>query len=271
MAVRARQAVEEKGADWGDRPALEVKNTVKPVVNAIRILRFLSEGGKPARAVQIARALEINTSTCFNILRTLAGESLVSFDPLSKTYRIGFGLSKLAGSSFSEGQRLEAAKPVIHELSEQFDATATLWRRAGRDRIVLVSVEYSPSGMRVHMPTGTRLPLLMGATGRLFATQGGLAKAEVRAAFKQLRWARPLSFEAYWAQAKEAQERGWSIDDGYFGQGITSIGTPVLDASGAIAFSLVLVTFRGQFGEEALNELGRTMVLRSQELQRILC
>jgi DNA-binding IclR family transcriptional regulator len=272
MAQRAKDLAEPLGADDGQNPRLgEVKNVVKPVVNALRILRYLSATGKPARAAHIARSLSINVSTCFNILRTMAGEDIVAFDPLSKTYRIGFGLAKLAGSSLTEGQRLDAAKPLIHELNEQFGATATLWRRTGRDRIVLVSVEYSPTGMRVHMPTGTRLPLLMGSTGRLFATYSDLSKAEVRAAFKDLRWARPLSFDDYWRQAQEAVERGWALDDGYFGQGITSVGVPVVDSAGAMAFSLVCVTFRGQFDASGLEKLSRAMIALSGELQRILC
>lgn len=271
MAARADTLAKGTALDEAADGASEVKNIVKPVVNAIRILRYLSESGKPARAIHIARALSINTSTCFNILRTLTAESVVAFDPLSKTYRIGFGMAKLAERSVTERQRLDAAKPLIHELSEQFGVTATLWRRAGTDRIILISVEYSPGGMRVHMPTGTRLPLLMGSTGRLFATRGGLTKREAQAAFKELRWARPLTFEQYWAQAQQAVEQGWALDDGYFAQGITSVAVPVLDSNADVAYSLVSVTFRGQFDEDGLHKLGLAMVKLSETLQPILC
>ena len=48
--------------------------TVKPVANAIRILRHLSQSGAPERSVDIARRLSINHSTCFNILRTMVME-----------------------------------------------------------------------------------------------------------------------------------------------------------------------------------------------------
>ena len=55
--------------------------TVKPVVNAVRILRYLTQKGAPERAADIARHLAINPSTCFNILRTLVAEDVVDFNP----------------------------------------------------------------------------------------------------------------------------------------------------------------------------------------------
>ena len=68
---------------------------VKPVVNAVRILRYLTQKGSPERAADIARQLAINPSTCFNILRTLVSEDVVDFNPLSKTYSAGLGLARL--------------------------------------------------------------------------------------------------------------------------------------------------------------------------------
>lgn len=249
----------------------QAKTTVKPVVNAIQILRLLSENGEPARSIEISRALSINASTCFNILRTLASEGLVTFDRSSKAYQIGVGMEKLAERSFNERQRMEVARPLIHDLAERFGVTATLWRRTGFDHIVLLSVEYSLSGIRVHMPTGARLPLLLGSTGRLFAVHGGLTKAEVKAGFKSLRWVRDISFKEYWEQAQEAKERGWALDDAYFSQGITSIAVPIFNKNGSLAFSLVSVMFKGQFDCVGISELANALVGQSEPLQNILC
>ena len=45
------------------------------MVNAIKILRYLTHTGAPERAADIARHLSINQSTCFNILRTLVAHA----------------------------------------------------------------------------------------------------------------------------------------------------------------------------------------------------
>lgn len=232
------------------------KNIVKPVANAVRILRYLSQNGKPARTTQVARVLSINTSTCFNILRTLVSEGVVDFDAVSKTYRTGVGMLKLVDSSLSEGQRLEMGKPLLHELAEKFSVTATLWRRIGSDRIVLVAVEHSPSDLRIHMSPGQRLPFLMGATGRLVAGDLGLTKTQAASAFRSLRWARPITFDAYWEEVQLAKERGYAVDDGYFSHGIMTVAAPVYDPHGAMTFSLSSVMFRGQYGADEVEKLG---------------
>ena len=231
--------------------------TVKPVVNAIRILRFLTASGSPERAADIARELELNPSTCFNTLRTLAAEEMVDFDPLSKTYTTGLGLAKLVENLVTQGQRLEVLRPLMQEFAASHHVTVTLWRRMGNDRIVLVSSESSPGDLRIDMAIGQRLPMLMGASGRLFAAPLLVHDpAGLRAAFDKVRWRRPLDFEQYRQQVATAIECGWSVDDGYFSPGILAVAAPVLDRSGAICYAVSAVTFRGQFAADGIDKLG---------------
>jgi DNA-binding IclR family transcriptional regulator len=262
MVTRKSGKIGAPTMDPQDAVAEVAKTTVKPVANAIRILRYLSDNGGPARTTQIARVLSINSSTCFNILRTLVSEGMVEFDDVSKTYKAGAGLLKLVGKAIREGQRLEMITPLMHRLAEEFQVTATLWRRIGDDRIVLAAVEHSPSDLRIHMTVGQRLPFLMGATGRLVAAELKLTKAETKAAFQSLRWARPITFENYWKELQLAQQKGFAVDDGNFSHGITTVAVPIYDKAGAMAFSLSSVMFRGQYDEAGVETLG-------QELKRL--
>jgi DNA-binding IclR family transcriptional regulator len=242
-----------------ERPDTSTGVTVKPVVNAIRILRFLTTSGSPERAADIARELEINPSTCFNTLRTLVAEEMLDFDPLSKTYTTGLGLAKLVEHLVTQGQRLDVVRPLMQEFAAAHHVTVTLWRRMGNDRIVLVSAETSPGDLRIDMAIGQRLPVLMGASGRLFAAQLGLDDAHLRPAFDKVRWARPLAFEDYRRQVADARENGWSVDDGYFSAGILAVAAPVNDRSGAIAYAISAVTFRGQYDRDQVEKLGELL------------
>lgn len=230
--------------------------TVKPVVNAIRILRYLTQTAAPERAADIARHLSINPSTCFNILRTLLAEDVVDFNPMSKMYSAGLGLAKLVDQLMTQGQRIQLAKPFMEELAARFHVTVTLWRRMGTDRIVLVSSETSPTDLRIDMPAGQRLPLMMGASGRIFAGQLRLDEDQARQAFEELRWSRPLSFETYWREVTRAKRRGWAVDDGYFANGVVSVASSVQDPGGAIAFTIAAVMIRGHHDEAGLEALG---------------
>lgn len=243
---------------------------VKPVVNSIRILRYLVQKGAPERAVDIARHLSINPSTCFNILRTLVVEDVLEFDPLSKTYSAGLGLARLMEQLVSQGRRVELALPQMREVANRFGVTVTLWRPMGADRIVLVQSESSPTQVRVDMPAGQRLPTLLGASGRLFASRMGWDENQLQAAFSEIRWARPLSFAAYLREVKRAAKRGWAVDDGYFAAGVLAVAAPVCDPTGAISYTLSAVTIRGQQTESEIEKLGEAIAQLGQQLRHVL-
>lgn len=259
---------EDRGSPRGKSPSAGV--IVKPVVNAVRILRYLTMKGAPERAADIARHLSINPSTCFNILRTLVAEDVVDFNPLSKTYTAGLGLARLVEQLVTQGQRVELASPLMHDLAATHGVTVTLWRRMGTDRIVLVKSESSPTEMHIDMPAGQRLPILMGASGRLFVSQMGIDEAALREVFEQIRWARPLSFETYLREVNRARRRGWAVDDSYFATGVLAVAAPVRDASGSIAFTVSAVMIRGQRSEAEIDLLGEALRDLGHRLETVL-
>tara|TARA_R110000850_G_scaffold277147_1_gene424687 strand:+ start:51951 stop:52745 length:795 start_codon:yes stop_codon:yes gene_type:complete len=244
--------------------------TVKPVVNAIRILRFLSESAAPERAVDIARKLEINPSTCFNILRTLVNEDMVDFSPMSKRYSAGLGLARLVEQFVTQGQKVQMAKPLLENFAARSKVTVTLWRRMGNDRIVIVSSAACPTDVRIDMTEGQRLPILMGASGRLFASQLDLQSDTIKSMFDNIRWGTGLSFEEYRAQVAQASNKGWAIDDGYFSIGILAVAAPVYSSSGNIDFTVSAVMFRGQKNEAEIAELGESLCTLGRDLEKVL-
>ena len=244
--------------------------TVKPVVNAIRILRLLSQAGRPERAVDIARQLDINPSTCFNILRTLAAEDMVEFNAMSKRYSAGLGLARLVEQFVTQGQKIQLAKPLLESFAAKVRVTVTLWRRSGNDRIVIVSSAACPTDVRIDMSEGQRLPIMMGASGRLFASQLDLESESSREIFEKIRWGAPLSYDDYKKQVSDASQRGWALDDGYFSIGILAVAAPVFSPSNSIEFTVSAVMFRGQRDEAGIAELGSMLGGLGSELASVL-
>ena len=54
--------------------------------SGLKILRYLASSSTPIGVTRIAKDLELNASTCFNLLKTLVHERLVTFDESTKTY-----------------------------------------------------------------------------------------------------------------------------------------------------------------------------------------
>lgn len=227
-----------------DKPKGKV---VGAVANAATILRFLRATQGPATVTQITRAVKINPSTCFNILRTLIQEDFVQFDATAKTYQLSLGLVALARGALEHSPELHLLKPRIEELARRYRIMVTVWRRISDERIMLVSVAESDAPVRIHARAGSRSPLLLGASGRVFGAFSGLGKAALKERFQELRLARPLEFETFLQQLEEVRRIGWALDDGYAYAGTVTIAVPVQEPGGALNFTCAAILFNGQY------------------------
>jgi len=266
QAARTRRAERAAGDRGGGDPGRS--GGVPAVAGAIRILRHLADAKTPVGVTPLARALGMNTSTCFNILRTLAEGELVRFDAAARTYSVGLGLVDLALAAVAQGGDLGLVQSTLRQLALRRGATVTLWRPAGPDRMVLTLVAESDQVMRIRMSVGQRLPLLIGAMGRVVAAFGGMGEAEMRRRFEGLRWQRPLPFEIYLAEVEEARRRGWAVDEGHYVQGVTTVSAPVLGPLGAIQ-ALCSATLLGvSHGPDAMAQMGAELIETCRSIRR---
>lgn len=220
---------------------------VGAVVNAGKILRFLRATQGPATVTQITRGVKINPSTCFNILRTLIQEDFVQFDATAKTYQLSLGIVALARGALEHSFELHLLKPKIEELARKHRMMVSIYRKISDDRIMLVSAAESDAPVRIHARAGTRSPLLLGASGRVFAAFSGMSKAALKERFQDLRLARPLDFETYLEQVEEVRRTGWALDDGYAYPGTITIAAPVREPAGGLNFTCAAILFNGQY------------------------
>lgn len=229
---------------------------VKPVDNAIRILRFLSVIGKASTVTLIARELKINPSTCFNILRTLVWNGVIDFDSTTKTYKTGLGAVDLANRALlRHGNVAELMQPQLEKFAQTYAVTLMVWRRVGEDRMMLVSIIDSTAAVRIHLRLGQRLPLLIGASGRVMAAFGGLEEAEIRRQFDQLKWGRPIPIEEYLAQVDKARKSGTAIDDGKYIPGMYTVAAPIFNPEGRLRGVVAAAMFRGQHDKDATRKI----------------
>lgn len=249
---------------------VEVKTPVKPVQNAIAILRYLTQVGCPSTVTQIANAIAINCSTCFNILRTMVGEGVLKFDSDRKTYSIDVGFLNIAAGAMSEADRIAAALIKMKPYAERYRSTVCLWKRYSADRNILVGSEHGGQGVRIHMEVGHKLPVLLGSTGRVMLPYLNVPRSELRRQFKSLRWFRPPTFEQFLEDAAEAEMRGWAVDDGDFSAGVLAISTPIVSKAGNVLYSVSAIAFRDQYAGEDLTPLGRDLAELAGELKVIL-
>ena len=106
---------------------------------------------------QVARDLNINPSTCFNLLRTLVHEGLVVFNPDTKTYQIGLGLVEIAHSALNGASLVRLVQPLLDKISVENQVTLTLWQKMQDDRVMLIANSGPGSVISINMNIGQRL------------------------------------------------------------------------------------------------------------------
>lgn len=238
--------------------------------NGLSVLRYLTATAAPVGVSRIARDLELNPSTCFNLLKTLVHERLVTFDETTKTYAIGLGLVELAKGALEQASYVRMLHPHLREIAIRHAVTATLWQRAGDERVVLVDRADNPAAMRVHLSIGQRLPTYIAALGRCMAAYSGLTSAELRGRFRALRWEDGPSFEEYLADVEDVRKCGYAVDIGHYVRGVTTVSAAVLDAQQSPVMAISAVGFSAQLGKPAIKALGEDLRDRAAEIARAL-
>jgi DNA-binding IclR family transcriptional regulator len=117
----------------GDPTAKNALRPVGAVSSAVRILRRLGGLSAGVGVTAIGRATRVNTSTCFNILRTLVQEGLVVFEPKGKTYRLGVGVIEIAAGLLGKNQ-VDLIRPELQRLALNYDALLCLWHVTDSER-----------------------------------------------------------------------------------------------------------------------------------------
>jgi DNA-binding IclR family transcriptional regulator len=244
--------------------------SVGAVTNAVKILRYLSAQKNPAGVSRIARDTQINPSTCFNILRTLAHEDLVLFDPGNKSYSLSLGILDIARGATALQGNLDSARPILERIAEDLGITLTLWQPVSKNRKVMIYSAVPRDAIRIQMAIGQRLPLFIGSTGRVFAAFGQYSDEEMHRLFKDIKWNVPLSYAEFRKQTEETRIAGWAIDEGHFAIGTVSIAVPIFDGNNQAMLSLTATMFVGQYSEKHRDAIVLALQKASTLLGRIV-
>lgn len=223
--------------------------------SGLKILRYLASSANPVGVTRVAKDLELNASTCFNLLKTLVHERLVTFDEATKTYSTGLGLVELSKGSLEKASYVRLMRPHLQELAARHNITTTLWQTARSDRVVLVDLAESASALRIHMSIGQRLPMYIAALGRCMAAYSGLSTMELRSKLSELRWEDGPSFETYMREVDDVRKHGYAVDHGNYVKGVVTVSSPVLDERQRPIMAVSAVGFTTQFTASGMQAL----------------
>jgi DNA-binding IclR family transcriptional regulator len=236
------------------------------IARAAAILRLLGKRGQPMGVQAIARELGLVPSTCLYVLRALAEEELVAFDPDTKRYALDAGVLTLARQWLRHDQFHELAQPVLDRIAREFGLTTLGAQLFGLDHIIVTAMSQSGAAFQLSTQVGSRFPALVSATGRCIAAFGGWSDAQLKPRFGKLRWDEPPEWETWKAQVEDARKTGIAVDSGHYLAGVTVVAAPVWTQQGRPSHALVAIGLGSAMRGEGLPRLKETLLSASRSL-----
>lgn len=231
---------------------------VGAVLQTIRLLRVLARSERPLGVSAAARAAQVNTSTAFNVLRTLAAENMATFDATTKSYGLGPGIYDLA-KGLSDHKLIELMRAEIERLASEANCLIALWQVAD-DRLTLLHRAVADRPVRLDLAITQRMPLLLGALGRAVAAAKGLSNRDIGKQFAALRWQQPLTLDQYLADVEDARRRGYAVDREILYSGIVTVAATINDETGEPRYGISAIELADRTGEDDVARVGEQLV-----------
>jgi len=227
--------------------------SVPALVHAVRILRYLAKR-KSTGVTVIAHDTGISASSCFNILRTLTGQGLIKFNQKTKTYSLGVGVAEIAAGLFGGGT-LKAIRPSLDRIANEYGVLLAVWHITIEEHLVLIDRIFPEMPARVELQLAQRLPAFAGAVGRSIAAVQTVSDDLLRKRFKEIRWQKPITFDAYRTGVQRARLDGYAIDEGNLIRGVKSVAVALRGPTGP-RLGISAVTIADQLSQPKLKRLG---------------
>ena len=238
------------------RPSWELTS----VRNAARLLKEFSRTDRELGVSELARRLDLATSTVHRLLATLAAERLLERAPGG--YRLGLAAFDLGANISSHLDLHEAAMPVMAALRHSTGETVQLAVLDGLESVYIDRLE-SPHTVRIFSRVGTRLPATTTSTGKTLLAALPPGELDLRLAQWEPRRITPFTIVdegTLRTRLREIAARGWAENREESRVGVVSVGAPVRGADGAVIAALSVAAPTDRAAAAALRRIRAAVV-----------
>ena len=213
---------------------------MRSLERALHLLNVMEDAGRPLSATELARAVKLSAPT---VLRIMAVLEKYHFSEKSQGYyHLGVAMLPLAHAFLLENKLTHVALPVLQELAQASEETASIFVRLGFQRVVVQRVE-GKHPLRYILPIGQRLPLHLGV-GKVLAA--AMPKDELLRMIDglgemHLATGERLTRRSLLAELEKVRRQGYGVSLNERVIGTMSVGAPVCDAQGRTIAAVAVV------------------------------
>ena len=238
---------------------------VPAVEKCFRILELLVTSENGLGISEISRALDLNKSTVYNIVNTLA--ALGFLEDSHGKFALGARLCILGKAACRDDELIHVAHTYLEEISSKTKLSTFLGVLSG-DRVLILDKVDSPFDIKVSSEIGMRIPLLAGATGKIFLAQ--MPDQTVDSILKQIPLKRYTSNSCvdvvkYKQLIEEVRKQGLGVDKEEYIEGIRAVAVPINVPGRDLIAGMWVVGLTNQLSDEKIPRIGE--ILKETEKQ----
>lgn len=215
------------------------RSTLSTVRNAARVLKAFNTRQRTFGVSELARHLDLSTSTTHRLLATLASEHLVEQDPATGRYQLGLAVYDLIAAT-TELDLTQAVLPPMSVLRHRTGETVQVGVLDGREVVYVERLE-STHTLRMFIDVGRRNWAHCTGSGKVL-----LAALEPAALDRTLfGWELPSLTAHTITDAEQLREElrrvtrdGFAVNRHESDDGAVSVGAPIRDPRGAVVAAL---------------------------------
>ena len=214
----------------------------KSLRRALRLLRAVAaRDAAGARLSELAQAAGVHIATAHRLLGALQDEGMVSLDPDTKIYNLGFEILRIAGSA----KHLATSshfRPALERIAEEIGEDVYLAMAAGNDGIVVDKVEGTLPFRLVSPAIGSRRPLGVGAAAiAILANSAPEVCRRIYEAnlprYEGIPW---ITAEEIWQEIVASRKRGFTVVKGHMLAEATAVAVAFKDSRGVPAAAVAV-------------------------------
>lgn len=222
---------------------------------------------------ELARALNISKSSMYRLLKTLEHCGVVEQHE-ERFYVLGPRIYKLAAYVRGTGLR-RLTLPAMQRLATHIGETIFLGRVEQESVHVIESVETGGEHLYPHVsvPSGTRVPLLAGAAGRLVLAHWPEERRHIWLQKHTLPRFTEYSItdtDRLLKAVEEAACTGLAIDHGEYLAGVNAVAVPITGSEKSLVALLCTLGFASHFDDEAILRAGDLLKAEADIISRSL-
>jgi DNA-binding IclR family transcriptional regulator len=238
---------------------------IQVVNRSIDILEYVAEEiNRPKLMGNIAQDLNLNTSTCANIIKTLVSRGLLRKAADEKGYLIGARLIEISNGSLGFSDLIDRANHLFAEKPKALDENCLIAVLKEDKRQVIFN---KPSAQLIQATTPTEKLAYDSSTGRLLIAF--LDEKDLQLYIKKYglpnknTWSKATSRIGFFEEINRIKSQGYALIEDTVQ--VTGVATPIYKGDKVIAsFSIYLPSFRFN------NKVKADMIAQAIQLSKLL-